>query len=304
MTRQGVRGCRLPVGPIPRSLLGLSRLLCYRPTAMDPTWPDIPAQTPRFADRLEARAAASLFAGFKFLPLDCASALGGALARCIGPVLGVSKQARRNLSRAFPELSETEIARVVADMWDNLGRVAAEYPHLMKIRVFEPGGRVETHGFEHVDRAVAAGRRMIVFSGHIANWEIGMLAGAQHGISVAQIYRALNNPLMDRMIARFRGDRGEFIPKGAIAARRAIAALRRGTHLGLLADQKMNDGIPVPFFGRLAMTAPALAVLRCALTAMCCRSGLNDSIARASASRSSRRCPCPAVASLMPTLQR
>jgi Kdo2-lipid IVA lauroyltransferase/acyltransferase len=88
-----------------------------------------------------------------------------------------------------------------------------------------------------------------------------MLAGAQHGISVAQIYRALNNPLMDLMIARFRGDRGEFIPKGAIAARRAIAALRHGTRLGLLADQKMNDGIPVPFFGRLAMTAPALAVL-------------------------------------------
>src|SRR5438552_5533845 len=102
---------------------------------------------------------------------------------------------------------------------------------------------------------------MIVFSGHIANWEIGMLAGVQHGISAAQIYRALNNPLMDRMIARFRGDSGEFIPKGAIAARRAIAALRLGKHLGLLADQKMNDGIPVPFFGRPAMTAPALAIL-------------------------------------------
>jgi lauroyl/myristoyl acyltransferase len=57
------------------------------------------------------------------------------------------------------------------------GRVAAEYPHLREIYVFERGGRVETHGFEHVDRAVAAGRRMIVFSGRIANWEIGMLAG-------------------------------------------------------------------------------------------------------------------------------
>ena len=171
-----------------------------------------------------------MFGVFKLLPLDCTSAVGGALARRIGPFLGVSRHARRNISRAFPELSETEIADLVGGMWSNLGRVAA-------------------------------GRPMIVFSGHIANWEIGMLAGAQHGISVAQIHRALNNPLMDRMIARFRGDRGEFIPKGAVAAGRAIAALRRGTHLGLLADQKMNDGIPVPFFGRPAMTAPALAVL-------------------------------------------
>jgi KDO2-lipid IV(A) lauroyltransferase len=228
---------------------------------MGAAWAKCNAKAPRFAHRLEAWGAASLFGGFKLLPLDCASALGGALARRIGPFLGVSKHARRNISRAFPELTETEIARVAAGMWDNLGRVAAEYPHLAKICVFESGGRVETNGFEHVDRAVAAGRRMIVFSGHIANWEIAMLAGIQHGISVAQIYRAGNNPLLDRMIARFRGGEGELIPKGRVAARRAIAALRRGTNLTLLADQKMNDGIPVPFFGRMAMTAPGLAIL-------------------------------------------
>ena len=109
-----------------------------------------------FADRLEAWGAASLFGGFKLLPLDCASALGGALARRIGPFLGVSKHARRNISRAFPELSETEIAGVVAGMWDNLGRVAAEYPHLRNIRVFESGGRVET---QSMPGGLAANRR-------------------------------------------------------------------------------------------------------------------------------------------------
>ena len=180
------------------------------------------ATAPRFRHRLEAWGAATLFGVFKLLPLGSASALGGALARRVGPFLGVAKHARRNLRRAFPELSEAEIDRIIIGMWDNLGRVAAEYPHLRKIHVFDPGGRVETHGFEHVDRAVAAGRRMIVFSGHIANWEIGMLAGVQHGITVAEIYRAANNPLIDRMIARFRGDAGEFIPKGAVAARRAV----------------------------------------------------------------------------------
>jgi len=201
------------------------------------------------------------FGAFALLPPDWASALGGAIGRLIGPHLGISNRARHNIKRAFPELSESDVAHVVARMWDNLGRVAAEYSHLRNIRVFEPGGRVETHGFEHMDRAVAAGRRMIIFSGHIANWEIGMLAAVQYGISVAQIYRAANNPLVDRMITRFRGDAGELIPKGAVAARRAIATLRRGAHLTMLADQKMNDGIQVPFFGRPAMTASALAAL-------------------------------------------
>jgi KDO2-lipid IV(A) lauroyltransferase len=201
------------------------------------------------------------FGALGLLPLDWASAIGGALARTIGPRLGISKRARLNIRRALPELADHEIAKTIAQMWDNLGRVAAEYPHLRQIRVFEPGGRVETHGFEHMDRAVAAGRRMIIFSGHIANWEIGMLAAVQYGVEVAQIYRAANNPLIDRMITRFRSIGGELIPKGTVAARRAIAVLRRGAHVTMLADQKMNDGIPVPFFGRPAMTASALAAL-------------------------------------------
>ena len=156
-----------------------------------------------FIHRLQGWGAALCFGAFGLLPLDWASAIGGALARAIGRRLGVSKRARLNIGRALPGLSEAEIARIIAGMWDNLGRVAAEYPHLRGIRIFEAGGRVETHGFENMDRAVAAGRRMIIFSGHVANWEIGMLAAVQYGIEVAQIYRAANNPLVDRMINGF-----------------------------------------------------------------------------------------------------
>src|SRR5215813_10513223 len=121
--------------PSPITRLGQLRRLgpipppCAMGRQMGATWPNITAgETPRVADRLEAWGAALSFGAFKLLPLDAASALGAALARRIGPFLGVSKHARRNLRRAFPEFSETEIARVVAGMWDNLGRLAAEYP--------------------------------------------------------------------------------------------------------------------------------------------------------------------------------
>jgi len=254
---------------------------------------DLPTKAPRFVHRLEAWGAALLFGVFGPLPIDYACAIGGAIGRLVGPFLGISRRARRNIERALPELSERQITDVVRGMWDNLGRVAAEYPHLREIRVFEPSGRVETHGFEHVDRAVAAGRRMIIFSSHIANWEIGMLAAVQYGISVAQIYRAANNPLVDRMITRFRSDAGELIPKGAVAARRAIATLQRGAHLTMLADQKMNDGIPVPFFGRPAVTAPALA-------ALALRFDCDVLPAHVSGSPSSRRWRCRGAATPTP----
>ena len=228
---------------------------------MDAIRTETRAETPRLSHRLEAGGAALAFGALGLLPIDRASALGAAIGRLLGPHLGISKRARINLRRAFPELGDAAVEQIIIGMWDNLGRVAAEYPHLREIRVFAPDGRVETRGVEYLDRAMAGGRRMIIFSGHIANWEIAALAAAQYGARITQIYRAANNPLVDRLIARFRGDRGEYIPKGAAAARRAFAALYRGEHLTLLADQKLNDGIAVPFFGRPAMTAPALALL-------------------------------------------
>src|SRR5947208_743959 len=124
--------------------------------------------------RFEAWGAALFFAMFGRLPIDAASTVGGALARWIGPRLGISRRARRNLRAALPELTPAQIERILRGMWDNLGRVAAEYPHLRRIRVFEADGRVETRGIEHLDQALAAGRRVVMFGGHLANWEIAV----------------------------------------------------------------------------------------------------------------------------------
>jgi KDO2-lipid IV(A) lauroyltransferase len=224
----------------------------------------LPAKTdppPRWNHRPEAWGASFVFGLFGALPIEFASALGGALARAVGPRLGVSKRARRNLQAALPELGPDAIEAIIRGMWDNLGRVAAEFPHVRKLAIFSPGTRVETRGFEHIARAMHEGRRMILVAAHLANWEIAAIAGRQFGIDATHIYRAANNPLVDRLIARLRGSEGEYIPKGAIGSRQAVAALRRGGSLGLLVDQKQNEGIAVPFFGRAAMTTPAPAAL-------------------------------------------
>jgi KDO2-lipid IV(A) lauroyltransferase len=212
--------------------------------------------------RLEGLGALLLFGLFRLLPLDWASSLGGFLAGRIGPLLGVSKRAHLNLRRAMPELDEAASWRVIAGMWDNLGRVVAEYPHLDEFDIYKADGRVEIVNAALVDPILAAGKKIIFVSAHFGNWEVASLALTQRGLSVVQVYRAPNNPLIDRVIGRFRNiDGSELIPKGAIAARRAIEALHAGRHLGILVDQKMNDGIAVPFFGRPAMTAPAVAQL-------------------------------------------
>jgi len=214
----------------------------------------------RLLDAAEGGGAWLLFAGFKLLPVAWASVIAGALARTIGPRLGINRRARQNLRRALPDLDDAQVEHIISGMWDNLGRVAAEYAHLGQYRVYEPGGRVEIVGAENICRYAAPGERAIFFSGHFGNWEVATLAVTQAGLGVAEIYRAANNPIVDGIINYARSVVGsELVPKGMVAARRALAALKGGRHIAMLVDQKMNDGIPVPFFGRDAMTAPALA---------------------------------------------
>ncbi len=221
------------------------------------------------AHRLEALILRVLIGGLGLLPLDFASALGGAVARTLGPLVPVSRVARANLRRAFPDLPEAELRRHVRDMWDNLGRTFAEYPHLAQIM----RERVQVVGADHIAALRDDGQPGIFYSGHLANWEIAPLTAAQHGLPLVTIYRAANNPIVDRLVQglRYRAldgrPVGTMLPKGAKGAREALRHLAEGAHLGFLIDQKMNDGIAAPFFGHPAMTAPALAQL--ALRARC-----------------------------------
>lgn len=202
------------------------------------------------------------FALFRLLPLERASAIGGALARWIGPHLGLTRRARKNLRRVFPDKPAAEIEAIVRDMWENLGRVATEYPHLSRMRAFPPNNCIEVYGLERIEMARARGRPIIFFAGHLANWEIAAIVAKQYGTLLHLIYRTANNPWVEAIYRKGRGDvAAGLIAKGAEGAKQAVEVLRRGQPLGILIDQKMNDGIAVRFFGQDAMTAPALARL-------------------------------------------
>ncbi len=198
---------------------------------------------------------------FSALPLDAASGLGGWLGRAIGPRLRVSDTATGNLKRAFPKMSDAEIAGIVGGAWENLGRVATELPHIARMDIFNDG-RFTVSGLEHIDRARDDGAPGLVFMAHFGNWEVSALAAKQRIADFGIIYRAANHPTAERLILKSRRwIKGNLIAKGGAGARQSLGLLKAGGHLGILPDQKMNDGIAVPFFGRDAMTAPALARL-------------------------------------------
>ncbi len=208
---------------------------------------------------LQGLASHIFFALIKILPISWASAMGGWLGRTIGPGLGVSKRARRNLKIALPEKSADEIERLVFEMWDNLGRTVMEYPLLGRIRVNGNDPHVEIVGREYIELIRDDDKPGIFFSGHIANWEIPAICISEKGLTSHLVYRAPNNPYVEKLFQRRHLRKGTLIPKGSKGAKMALKALSKGGHLGMLIDQKMNDGIAVPLFGHDAMTAPALA---------------------------------------------
>jgi KDO2-lipid IV(A) lauroyltransferase len=209
-------------------------------------------------ERTEAWAFAVVLWLLRRLPLDAASAFMGAVARAIGPHLRRSDVARRNLGLALPGAGNAELERIVRGMWDHLGRTVGEVAHLGELDCYG-GGRIEAIGVEHLDAFRDGDRGGIVFSGHMGWWDLVALSLVQRGLDVTIVWRVINNPYIRRMMLKARGAVGAYVPKGPGAAREMIAGLNAGRHFGLLIDQKMNDGISVPFFGRDAMTAPAMA---------------------------------------------
>lgn len=190
----------------------------------------------------------------RLLPLDWASAMGGKLGRIIGPhIAGATKTARKNLKAAFPEKSENEIEEIIKDVWENLGRTGAEFALVDKLK-----DRITIEGLEHLTNAGKDGKPTLFFGAHMGNWELPLIIGGLHGVTINAFYRAPNNPLLLKLFSS-RPLSGELIPKGSPGARRAFSLLNKGQSLGLLVDQKLNDGIALPFFGRDAMTGTALA---------------------------------------------
>lgn len=215
------------------------------------------------ADRLVAMAVRGALALLRRMGPVAASNLGGRIARSVGPLLPVTRVGDANLRLALPGLDKAARQAVLRDVWDNLGRTVAELPHVAALGRTDQGPGWEIVGEDIIRVAAAQPGPVILFSAHLGNWEMLPAVAGALGIRLSSFYRAASNKAVDALIADLRRQAvGADVPnfaKGSQGARAALGHLSRGGRLGMLVDQKMNDGIAAPFFGHDAMTAPAAA---------------------------------------------
>jgi len=193
----------------------------------------------------------------------------GRVSQFIGRRLREDGIGRENLKAAFPEKSPEEIERILTGVWDNLGRVGAEFAHLDHIwdydRDHPENSRIElpARTIELFDQIRDDGKPALIFASHLGNWELPALAAVAHGLDTAILFRRPNIESADRAIERIRSVKmGTLIPAGRDAPLRLGQALQQGQHVAMLVDQYLTNGVEVTFFGRKTKANPMLARLR------------------------------------------
>jgi len=202
----------------------------------------------------------------RLVPLKTASKAFERFARWLGPKIWRHRIVMDNLAIAFPEKSIEEREQLASDNWAQMARSLLEYIYLDEIFDLDEdrteSDRIEIKNAEHFIKLRDDGLPAILFTGHIANFELLPLVSARFGLEIQSMYRRPNNPHAASQVAEARKEYGKnLVASGAGASFQLMSALERGDHVGLLVDQKFRRGIMVPFFGKDAPTNPLLAKL-------------------------------------------
>ena len=213
-----------------------------------------------------------LRASLRNLPPERAIAWGAACGRFVARLGGSgARVARINLALAFPEKSERERESLLQGVYANMGRVVAELALLQGPHREELLAGVRMEGLENLAAAEAASPNgaIMVMTAHFGSWDLCAAALSDRGHALTVVHRGFPNPDLEAMFSEIRRGRDgdlEELKMGPRAVTGVLGALRRGRKLVVLADQnaKPDEGVFVPFFGVMAATrsAPALIAMR------------------------------------------
>ena len=170
-----------------------------------------------------------------------------------------------NLRHAFPHLHEAEVDRMVRASYLHLTTMVVEMIRLPRLLHRHNIYDYVQHPPEERRRLFSwkeTGRPFLILTGHFGNWEILSYAAGMVGVRGGILARRLDNPHLDRFLARFRRKTGQVVLDKATAYQHLPQFLQDGAGLGMLSDQDAGPrGLFVNFFGRPASTFKSIALL-------------------------------------------
>ena len=204
-----------------------------------------------------------MFLIFKILGIKLGSLLGGKLFQIIGPIFRSKKLIFENIKRALPNISKNELISIYDSMWENYGRVFAEYVFMKKFRNDQLTENISIEGKEILQDIITKNQKVIFISGHFSNFELMAMQIEKIGVKVAAIYRPLNNLYLNSIMVKIRKKYicKHQIKKGIGGLKELIKLNKEGFSTALMIDQRVSQGIKSNFFNQKAYTTTIPAQL-------------------------------------------
>ena len=200
---------------------------------------------------------------FKLIGYKNASNLGGVIGSKIGPIFKSKKIIKNNLKNCFLDSDDHQINNIINKMWENYGRIFAEYIFIKDFRSTKLEKNLKINGMEYLDEIKKNQKPVIFVSGHFNNFELMAMQIEKSGINLAAVYRPLNNIFLNKTMEKIRKNFicKNQIKKGISGLREILTFFKKNTSVAIMIDQRVTEGIKCNLFTKPAYTTTIPAQL-------------------------------------------
>ena len=193
---------------------------------------------------------------FKIIGPELSSNISGKIFEIIGPFFRSKKLIHSNIKRAIPEIKDNYLNKIERSMWNNYGRIFAEYIFLKDFRYGKLSSEIYIEGQEILDEIRENRKQVIFVSGHLSNFELMAMFLEKSGINLCAMYRPLNNIFLNRIMENIRKKYicKNQIRKGIGGLKKLIKLKKKNYSTALMIDQRVSEGILSPLFNKEALT--------------------------------------------------
>ena len=203
------------------------------------------------------------FLFFKILRFRISSTVSGKIFEIIGPLFRSKNLIHSNIKKAIPNSNYEELNKITKLMWNNYGRIFAEYMFIKEFRLGKLKSKIKIEGQEILDDIKKHNKQVVFISGHFSNFELMAMHLENSGIRVSAIYRPLNNIFLNKIMERIRKKYicKNQIKKGIGGMKKLINLKKNNYSTALMIDQRVSEGIKSNFFNNEALTTTIPAQL-------------------------------------------
>ena len=198
----------------------------------------------------------AFFGLFKLLGPKLSSKFSGFIFELIGPYFRSKKIIHKNIKKAIPDISNNYLEKITEAMWNNYGRVFAEYVFIKEFRIGKLSNHINVDGKDILDKIIKTNSQVVFISGHFGNFELMAMYLEKAGIKLSTIYRPLNNIFLNKIVENIREKYicKNQIKKGIGGLKKLMLLKKNNFSSALMIDQRVSEGIPSKLFNQAALT--------------------------------------------------